>query len=166
VRTELASVIAAILALASPSASSAQAVLPTTEGQPGIDPRFSLAKHAIDRITATVLPRAGESQPANDDRISQVVETVRAIVSDTIAADARSADAMHEFCSATLGIVKASQPVATTAAGTNDRRGELAYACTDYMLARIKLAKLAVQDQGQARALKQLERTLRRRRVR
>ena len=165
-RTELASVIAAILALASPSASSAQAVTPTTDGQSGIDPRFSLAEHAIDRITATVLPRAGESQPANDDRISQVVETVRAIVSDTIAADARSADAMHEFCSATLGIAKAGEPAAAIGAAGIDRRGELAYACTDYMLARIKLAKLAVQDQGQARAIKQLQRTLRRRRTR
>ena len=154
-----------VLALASACASAASAQTPTTASSE-TDPRFALAEHAIDRVTATVLPQAGGSQPANDDRISQVVETVRAIVSDTIAADTRSADAMHEFCVSTLGGTKPTDQTANAAVAGGDRRGELAYACTDYLLARIKLAKLAVQDQGQARALKQLQRSLRPRRAR
>jgi hypothetical protein len=155
----------ATLTFTSAWASAAVAQTPVI-APPDADPRFVLAEHAIDRITATVLPRAGDAQPANDDRISQVVETVRAIVSDTVAADARSADAMQDVCATTLGITKPAEPPAITTAVGGDRRNELAYACTDYLLARIKLAKLAVQDQGQTRALRQLQRTLRPRRTR
>lgn len=131
---------------------------------PAADPRFALAEHAIDRIVATVTARPGDAHAVNDDRISQVVETVRAIVNDTLAADARSADAMRGLCTRTLGL---DQPVSATESATagGERRAELAYACTDYLLAEIKLAKIAALDRAQNKALNRLMQSLRTRRA-
>lgn len=139
---------AALISVGTSSAGQAQEAELTTLP----DPRFALAEHAIDRITATITPRPTTAAVPNDDRISQVVETVRAIVSDTLTADAKTADAMQSFCITTI-----YPPMPTTIAAP-----ELKAACADYLLARIKLAKASLPDKTNVRALRRLSRNLRR----
>ena len=129
------------------------------------DQRFQLAEHAIDRIVETVKPEPGSATPANDDRISQVVETVRGIVADTLATDAKANDSVEAFCVGAVGLGADGRMSATTAAtGIADpaRKPELAFACADYLLARIRLAKITVQSQTEARALRDFARSIRR----